>query len=129
MSRDVRQKAVAKWCEDAFGGGHAKSIPQRGIRHLEESLETAQACGCDAETAHRLVDYVFSHEPGKLAQEIGQAGITLLALAEAAGLSAESEEQREYLRVLSKPLEHFKARNQVKNNAGFNVPAGAGGGK
>lgn len=88
---------------------------------MEEAIEAAQAAGCDAAMVHKLVDYVYAKEPGALAQEIGGVRITLLALAEAAGVSAEEEEGREFARVLSKPLKHFAARNEEKNRAGFNV--------
>ena len=73
---------------------------------------------------HRLVDYVFARPVGNLAQEIGGVGITLLALAQAATIDADAEEQREFERVLAKPLEHFAARNAAKNAAGFNIPEG-----
>lgn len=54
---------------------------------------------------------------------MGGLGITVLALAAAAGLSADEAEQRELDRVLAKPLEWFHARNKVKNDAGFNALA------
>ena len=120
-TRDERQRTVSDWCAKAFGADHAASLPQRGIRHIEEAIEAGQAAGCDPAMIHKLVDYVFSKEPGKLHQEIGGSGLTLLALAQAAGLSADAEEAREVERVLAKPLEHFAARNKVKNDAGFNV--------
>lgn len=119
--RDSRQRRVAEWCAAAFGADHAASIPQRGIRLLEEAIEAYQACGCTEEMAHRLVKHVFANEPGKLNQEIGGVSVTMLALAEAANLSAEVEEIREVERVLAKPLEHFAKRNAAKNAAGFNV--------
>lgn len=123
--RDARQCQVAEWCASAFGADHAASIPQRGIRHAEEAIEAAQAAGCDPAMVHRLVDHVYSRAPGELRQEIGGSGITLLALAAAAGASADGEESRELARVLSKPLEHFAQRNAAKNAAGFNVAAQA----
>lgn len=62
-------------------------------------------------------------EPGELSQELGGVGVTLLALAAAANVSADDAELTEIRRVLSKPLEHFWARNKVKNDAGFNALA------
>lgn len=118
-SRDVRQSRVADWCAAAFGTGQASSVEQRGLRLLEEAIEAYQAAGCNREQAHKLVDYVFSRPAGDLRQELGGVGITLLALANASGASADAEEVRELDRVLSKPLEHFAARNQAKNDAGF----------
>ena len=69
--------------------------------------------------AHRLVDYVFSRPVGVLHQELGGVGVCILALAAAAGLSADEEERREVERVLAKPLDHFRQRNAAKNAAGF----------
>jgi hypothetical protein len=119
--RDFRQATVGRWCAAAFGKDHASSLPQRGIRLLEEAIEAYQATGAPAEKAHALVDYIFARPAGELPQELGGVGVTLLALAEAAGLSSDQEEAREVARVLAKPLSHFTARNEAKNAAGFNV--------
>jgi hypothetical protein len=121
--RDDRQDAVHAWCTAAFGDDHAKSIKQRGVRLAEEAIEAAQAAGVSPQMLHRLVDHIYAKEPGELRQEIGGVGVTLLALAEAAEVSADHEEQREFNRVLSKPLSFFAARNEAKNAAGFNVLA------
>jgi hypothetical protein len=123
--RDDRQLAVHQWCAAAFGVEHASSIPQRGVRLVEECIEAAQAAGAPREMIHKLVDFVYDREPGELAQEIGGVGLTLLALAAAAGVSADAAEIGEFHRVLSKPLAHFHARNQAKNAAGFDVTGGA----
>ena len=119
--RGRRQTQVGAWCAAAFGRDHAASIPQRGVRLLEEAIEAAQAAGAERAMAHKLVDYVFDRPVGELSQELGGVGVTLLALAEAADLSAEGCECSEIARVLAKPLSHFAARNQSKNDAGFNV--------
>jgi hypothetical protein len=130
--RDGRQVQVADWCARAFGADHASSLPQRGIRMLEEAAEAAQAAGVRREMAHKLIDYVWDRPAGELAQELGGVGVTVLALAQAAKLSADTCEQDEIARVLAKPIEHFAKRNRVKNDAGFNVaeapptPAGSG---
>jgi hypothetical protein len=121
IDRLKRQRSVSEWCTRAFGPGHASSIPQRAVRFLEESIEAAQAAGVERSMAHRLIDYVFNRMPGTLSQELGGIGVTLLALAEAAGLDAEVEEVLEIRRVMSTPLEHFRERNAVKNEAGFEV--------
>jgi hypothetical protein len=75
---------------------------------------------------HKLVDYTFDSPAGRLGQEIGGVGLTLLALAEAADHSAEACEAAEIERVLSKPLSHFAARNKVKNDAGFDLTPASG---
>jgi hypothetical protein len=121
--RDGRQKIVSDWCAAAFGVEHASSLPQRGIRLLEEAVELAQACGCAPDMAHKLIDFVFSRPVGKISQELGGVGVTLLALAAAAGHSADGEEASEVARVLAKPPSYFTARDEAKNAAGFNVAA------
>jgi NTP pyrophosphatase (non-canonical NTP hydrolase) len=120
-SRDVRQAKIAFWAEQAFGRDQATSLPQRGIRLLEEAIEAFQACGGTEAKAHELVTFVFGRDPGKIGQELGGVAVTTLALAAAAGLSADEEECREIRRVLSKPIAEFTERNARKNAAGFLV--------
>lgn len=124
--RDRRQSDTHAWCVAAFGDHDARSVPQRGLRLAEEAIETAQACGCDPAMLHRLIDHVYAKPVGELPQELGGLGVTLLALAEAAGISADEAEQHELLRVRAKPLSHFAARNAAKKAAGFHVPGPAG---
>jgi hypothetical protein len=122
--RDARQVRVAQWCRDAFGVEHASSVPQRGLRLAEEAIEAAQACGVPVDKIHFLVDYVYGRPVGEVGQELGGVGVTLLALANAAGFSADLEEYKEVSRVLAKPLEGFRKRNEEKNAAGLDVAAG-----
>lgn len=121
-TRDQRQADVHAWCVAAFGDHDARSIPQRGLRLVEEAIETAQACGCDAAMLHRLIDHIYAKPVGELGLELGGLGVTMLALAEAAGFSADAAEVNEIQRVTSKPLGHFAARNAAKKAAGFNTP-------
>ena len=125
MTRDERQRKVFAWAKAAFGIAHATSIPQRGLRMLEESVELFQACGGDQAMAHKLVDFVFGRPAGDIGQELGGVGVTVLALAAAVGLSADDQENREVNRVHSKPPEEFAKRNAAKNAAGFSYTSGA----
>jgi len=120
-TRDQRQATLAEWCAATFGVQHAASLPQRAVRLLEESLEAYQSAGADPAMAHRLIDYVFGRPVGELRQELGGVGVCLLALAAAAHESADACEAREVARIQAKPIEHFRARNDAKNAAGFNV--------
>jgi NTP pyrophosphatase (non-canonical NTP hydrolase) len=122
-ARDLRQARTHAWCVAAFGEHDACSLPLRGLRLVEEAIEAAQASGCDAATIHRLVDHVYAKPVGELVQELGGVGVTLLNLAQAAGLSADRAERLEIERVLSRPLRDFAARNAAKKAAGFDVPA------
>lgn len=121
LDRRLRQRQVHDWCVAAFGDDHARSIQQRGVRLAEEAIEAAQACGCDKDMLHRLIDHVYSKPVGDLRQEAGGVGVTLLALAAAAGIDADGAELAEVDRVINLPLEHFAKRNAAKNAAGFNV--------
>ena len=119
LSRDQRQVRICDWAKMAFGEAEVISVPQRGLRLLEEAIEAFQACGCDEAMAHKLVTFVFARPPGTVGQELGGVAVTVLLLAAAAGLSADEEEAREIHRVLSKPVGEFTARNASKNAAGF----------
>ena len=121
MQRNQRQADVFAWAQAAFTVEQATSLPQRGLRLLEEAIEAFQATGGDPGMAHRLVDYVFARPVGELRQELGGVGIGVLALAAAAGMSADEVERFEVERVLGRPLEHFQRRNAEKNAAGFLV--------
>ncbi|HEX8851259.1 MAG TPA: hypothetical protein VF761_17165 [Gemmatimonadaceae bacterium] len=125
LDRLHRQREIAAWCVQAFGAGHAASVPQRAVRLLEEVLEACQAAGVDPDMAHRLVDFVYARPCGDITKELGGVGVTLLALAEACGVDADVEEVREIRRVMAKPLAEMTARNEAKNAAGFAVAGGA----
>lgn len=114
-----RQYSIFGWAITAFTHAQATSLPQRGLRLLEETIEAYQACGGDPALAHKLVDFVFARPIGDLRQELGGVGVGVLALAAAAGFSADEAERTEIERVLAKPLEHFQERNAAKNAAGF----------
>lgn len=118
-NRDDRQTQLCRRATETFGAEQTRSIPQRGLRLLEEAVEAFQAAGGTPRMAHKTVDYVFDRPIGKLSQEIGGVGVCVLALAGAAGLSADEEEQREVTRILNRPTEEFRRRNDAKNAAGL----------
>lgn len=119
--RDIRQQRIGEWARAAFGDVEASSIPQRALRLLEEAVEMAQACDVPIAKVHELVDYVYGRPKGEIAQELGGVAVTTLALAAAAGLSADTAEQSEVERVLSKPVDYYTKRNAAKNDAGMKV--------
>lgn len=121
LLRNLRQEMIANWATAAFGKTEATSLPQRGLRLLEEAIEAYQASGGDEAMAHKLVSFVFARPPGTVGQELGGVAVTTLALAAAAGVSADEEECREIQRVLKKPLAEFTQRNADKNAAGFKI--------
>ena len=66
---------------------------------LERSGDGAVIRLDDGKATARLVDHVFSRPPGEVGQELGGVGLTVLALAETVGLSADQEERAELWRV------------------------------
>ena len=121
MSRFYRQKRVGNWVRSMFGDDVAMSMPERGMRLAEEALEAAQAAGVDEATALRLVMRVYNRPSGTLQKEVGQVGVTLLALAEAAGLDADEAEFFEVIRISTIPKETFAARHAAKVEQGVAV--------
>lgn len=113
-SRDARQRVVVEWGSRCFGADHMLDVKVRAARFLEEAAELAQAVGLPKDHAQRALDHVYSRPAGDPKQEAGGAGLTLLALCDAIGLSADGAEQTEVARCLSKPPEHFAARNKNK---------------
>lgn len=75
------QHEVAGFVLDTFGDQLALDPVERGARFIEEALELIQATGITREHAHAMVDYVYDRPVGKVADEVGGAGITLMALA------------------------------------------------
>lgn len=119
MSRDLRQHALYLFGCQLFGDDNMSNPQMRGLRMLEEAIELYQAVGCDKEQAKKLIDYVFSRPAGLPQQELGGLGVTVLALAESIGASADDAEWAEIERLRSKPKEHFAKRNQDKIDLGF----------
>lgn len=115
--RDARQAKAGDWTERCFATSMDRQ--ERARRMLEEANEGAQAVDVSREMAHRIVDYVHDKPKGEVRQEIGGIGITLLAFAHACGVSADEAERDELTRVLSKPLDHFRARGAIKAQAGI----------
>lgn len=115
IERDIRQARVGDWVEQMFGT--RTNAMERVTRFLEEALELAQAEGMELEVALRLAFYVFGRTSGDPAQEAGGAGLTLLAYCDAKGISADTVERAELLRVLSKSPESMRRRHREKTEA------------
>ncbi|MFK4135948.1 hypothetical protein ACI2KR_27240 [Pseudomonas luteola] len=96
------QKRVEQWLNLCFGETIAKDQDRRNQRFLEESLELVQACGCTAEDAHQLVDYVYGRPAGEKAQEVGGVLLTLAGLCSAQGLDMNDSGEKELARVWTK---------------------------
>lgn len=120
MNRDDRQKSVLKWVGETFGERSLAPL-ERVLRVLEEAVELAQAEGMTLDRARAVVDYVFNKPPGDPSQEVGGLGVTLLAYCASRGFSADAAEELERRRVLDIDPEYFRARHNVKADAGIAV--------
>lgn len=114
------QAGVRAWMLACFGEVIARDCIERNFRFLEEALELVQSCGCSAEHAHRLVDYVYSRDGGEVGQEVGGVMVTLAALCSANGQNLEAEAARELSRVWT-AIEKIRAKQAGKHERGVGV--------
>lgn len=119
----ARQALILGWTVEAFGAAFGVdniiSMEERALRFAEEALETVQAAGLNRTQAMKVLDRVFSRPPGDLAQEIGSSLLTLEGLAEAAGIDADAETDREFARIQAIPVEEWTRRHSAKQTEGI----------
>lgn len=115
---DPKQFRVTNWVRTVFSEKEATDVPERALRTAEEALELAQACGVDAATLHRLVDYVMGRPAGEPAQEIAGTMVTLYAMAGALGVDADAVFEVELERI-QRPevIERCQRRQHEKREA------------
>lgn len=118
--RSQRQRVVGNWVSETFGPLAMKS-EERVMRVMEEAFELAQAQGLSLEKLNRLMSIVYSRPPGDSHQEVGGVLMCLLAYCESQGMDADTLEQAEVSRVLSKPTEHFRRRQNEKHRLGVSI--------
>lgn len=116
------QARVVEWMRTTFTEAENEDAPERTLRLAEEALELAQAVGVDAETCHRLVDYVFNRPAGKPAQEIAGVMVTLYAAASALGVDADAEFEKELERIQTPEVIERCRRRQHEKRAATNAP-------
>lgn len=110
---DTFQQRVQPWMMACFGEKIAGDREERNHRFLEESLELVQACGCTANEAHQLVDYVYGRPVGERAQEVGGVMVALAALCLAQGLDMHAAGETELARIWTK-VEAIRAKQAAK---------------
>lgn len=113
MTTNSFQERVADWMQECFGIVISMDRQERNHRHLEESLELVQSCGCTASEAHQLVDYVFGREVGEPSQEVGGVMVTLAALCLANGLDMHADGETELARIWT-CVEKIRAKQAAK---------------
>lgn len=107
------QDRVQPWMDECFGPEISSDKTERNHRHLEESLELVQACGCTREEAHQLVDYVFDRTAGEPKQEVGGVMVTLAALCLAQGIDMHAAGEAELARIWT-CVEKIRAKQAAK---------------
>lgn len=107
------------WAIRAFGKKHVYNMPIRALRCAEEAVELCQAYNADKATMLQLVEAVYSREVGIPDQEIGGVLMSINVLCAANDYDPDRVFERELVRVLAKPVEHFTKRNQDKIDLGL----------
>lgn len=111
---------ILDWGKRCFGAEHMANRRLRALRLVEEAIELAQASNVDPEQLHSLIKSTYSRPVGDPYQELG--GVVLTAASYAASQFSQDIDLvllAETRRVLSKPTEHFRSRNQEKLELGF----------
>jgi len=125
-NRQQRQAEILQWANTIFGEATASNTGERIRRFAEESIELVQAAGLDKQAMNDIIDHVYAKPAGNVAQEIGQVGVSLLALAEHLSIPADDEERKEFDRITSLPSEHWQARQNAKAEKGLALPSSTG---
>jgi hypothetical protein len=111
------QKFLA-WAIDTFGPV-AKLRSERLMRFVEESIELAHADDMQREILDAIANRVFSRPKGSIAQEIGQAQVTLEMYAENIEEISEMQAEIEWQRVRGIPREEWQRRHEAKQAIGI----------
>jgi hypothetical protein len=115
------QRAVKLWLSITLGDSNLKNRHERGMRLLEEALETAQSAGVTKAEARKLIAYTFGRPVGEMAQEVGGVAVTLAALADTFGVSLDSAAWGELDRV-STAKEKVRESQKRKARLGLGAP-------
>jgi hypothetical protein len=121
MNEMLRMQLLAyDWGERCFGKQHMRDKRVRALRHAEEAIELAQACGVEPELLHHTIDVVYARPAGSPRQELGGSLLTAGVLA--IGVCGEPIDQLffdELQRCLRHDPEHFAKRNDEKMALGL----------
>lgn len=108
------------WSLRCFGHASTWNPRIRALRLAEETIELAQALDVDKEQLKKLIDVIYSREPGKIKQEMGGVMIGISLVGGAVGIEPQDALHDELRRVLQHPVEKFAQRNSEKIAQGFN---------
>lgn len=116
-----RPTEVLAWAVATFGDV-AKDRRERTMRFLEEAVELAHALDIDRETVQAICKRVWNRDKGYIPREIGQAQMTLEALAASIGHDADREASNEFDRVRKIPKGEWATRHAAKVAIGIAQP-------
>jgi hypothetical protein len=117
------QQRVQPWLLECFGEMIDGDREERNHRFLEEALELVQSCGCTADEAHKLVDYVYGRAVGDPPQEVGGVLVTLAALCLANEMDMHKCGEVELSRI-TQPAMVEKIREKQKRKPSMSQPPG-----
>lgn len=113
-----RPGQVLEWAVEMFGP-IAEDREERALRFVEEAIELGHAMGLSVMTTRAIIDRVYDRPAGGVAREIGQSQLTLEALAEVMGRTANDEADIEFTRVKAIPKEVWAGRHEAKQKLGI----------
>lgn len=116
-----RPAEVLAWAVATFGDV-AKDRCERTMRFLEEAIELAHALDLEYGTIQAICERIWKRDKGYIPREIGQAQMTLEALAESLGHCADREASNEFDRVRKIPKDEWQARHAAKVAIGIAQP-------
>lgn len=112
------QFRVGQWVLRTFGEKVLYDQEERGLRHVEEAIELAQALNVSRDRVLRLVNVVYDKPVGEVEQEIAGSLVTLLALGNALKINVLAAGEKEVVRIENLPPDYFRKRNIAKAAAG-----------
>lgn len=120
------QTKVVEALESVFGREGVRDRGERMKRFLEEAVELVRAGGLPDADVSTVVAYELSRPVGPdLAQEIGGAGVTLFALADAFNFDLNACAQAEISRVLANK-DRCRAKHASKPSSVARIPGPTG---
>lgn len=108
-----RPAEVLAWAVETFGEV-ANDPRERTARFLEEAIELAHALDFDYVIVQAICRRVWNRDKGYIPREVGQALMTLEALAQCIGHDADREASKEFDRVRTIPKDEWTTRHRAK---------------
>jgi hypothetical protein len=118
MTTIDRPSRALNWAVEMFGPV-ATDPSERAMRFLEEAVELAHALDISFVTLTAIARRVYDRPHGEVPREIGQAQMTLEALAKALQIDADHEATKEFYRIQAVPKAEWQRRHAAKQAIGI----------